>query len=357
MQRILKGENMKKIIIIILFLTITFMCYTFAPRNGVPNTDELWFPQDTLDITTIQTIEKQVGEDFKILQLTDTQISTTLEGKQLTEIVTTLVEENDPDLIIITGDLSQGPYNAQNIKYQIKLFDSFEIPWAPIFGNHDAELGADKYYLAELYNASEYCLFECGPYNIKGVGNYVINIVEDDLIIQSLYMIDSGQYMDSKKLFTGDYDYIGITQIEWYKWNVEQISINELGTYDPLTDTVVPSMAFFHIPLPEFDDAYTAWEESDYDTSIGKGDKEEDICDSPINSHFFEVIKEYNSTKYIMVGHDHVNNFEILYQGVTLKYGLKTGTGSYFTEGSTGGTLITITAADNSITIEDKVVT
>lgn len=46
-----------------------------------------------------------------------------------------------PDLIIITGDIVYGSFDdsGATLRWMCKLLDSFEIPWAPVFGNHDNE--------------------------------------------------------------------------------------------------------------------------------------------------------------------------------------------------------------------------
>ncbi|MBQ8016407.1 MAG: hypothetical protein IJ264_09525, partial [Clostridia bacterium] len=57
---------------------------------------------------------------------------------------------------------------------------------------------------------------------------------------------------------------------------------------------------------------------------------------------FFAVCKELGSTKNIFAGHDHSNNFQIYHEGIRLNYTLKTGYGAYYTDGLTGGTVISI---------------
>ena len=56
----------------------------------------------------------------------------------------------------------------------------------------------------------------------------------------------------------------------------------------------------------------------------------------------FEIVRALGSTKNVVVGHDHVNNFVIDYCGVKLVYGLKTGAGCYWNPILNGGTVITI---------------
>lgn len=73
------------------------------------------------------------------------------------------------------------------------------------------------------------------------------------------------------------------------------------------------------------------------------GVKYEDICSYPENDGAFELIKELGSTRHIVCGHDHVNNFVVTYEGVKFIYGLKAGTGCYWNPILNGGTLLRIT--------------
>ena len=58
----------------------------------------------------------------------------------------------------------------------------------------------------------------------------------------------------------------------------------------------------------------------------------------------FDVISELNSTKHVIAGHEHVNNWMIRYKGVHLIYSHKTGAGCYWDAKLNGGTVIRITS-------------
>ena len=60
---------------------------------------------------------------------------------------------------------------------------------APINGNHDGEGNVDLAWIANKYEEAEKCLFKQGPDNIGGIGNYIINIRENDKIVQSLITV------------------------------------------------------------------------------------------------------------------------------------------------------------------------
>ena len=144
-------------------------------------------------------VEVEEGRMPRILQLSDTQIIDSSKmrtsnrlsagevknydpsnvGKLCFDYVTSVVEEYDPDLIIITGDLIYGEFDDNGTMLQtiIEFFDGLQIPWAPVFGNHDVEskMGAD--WQCEQLENSEYCLFE--QRELTGNGNYTVGIVHE----------------------------------------------------------------------------------------------------------------------------------------------------------------------------------
>ena len=54
-------------------------------------------------------------------------------------------------------------------------------------------------------------------------------------------------------------------------------------------------------------------------------------------------MQELGSTENVVVGHDHVNNYSVLYKGIRLTYALKTGDRCYADADLNGGTLLTVT--------------
>ena len=165
------------------------------PGKG-ETTGEFWLSTMPYRLEDTVILQKEPGKDFKILNLADIQLGDMLDiGKRAytEETIRRLVEETKPDLITLTGDQTWTGSQRLSVRYFVELMDSFQIPWAPVFGNHDGEGNVDKNWIADRYMASEYCLFQKGPNNIGGVGNYIINIMEGDKIVQSLIMMDSGQ--------------------------------------------------------------------------------------------------------------------------------------------------------------------
>lgn len=350
-----KKKSKKKAIIVIILaiLVIASIVATWIllPRTGTRKV-EIWSPDSTL---TAQNIEKKSGEDFKILQLTDTQLWTKSDDNKATlEIIKKTIKEVKPDFVIHTGDNVSGLLSDLLLKDLIKTMDETGVPWASVYGNHDGEGRADLNWQDEKYMNSPKCMYMPGPSNISGNGNYVINVTENGKAIQSMIFMDS----HAKRAYDNDesgYDYINYDQIMWYEWVINQSTKQNDGK-------VLPSMLFFHIPLPEFETALAPHMKADEYTLIpeneGFGMMGEKVSAPKINSGLFNKVKELGSTKEIFVGHDHSNSATITYEGVRLSYGVKTGPSPEPWNDAVeyGGKLITIKDGTNAIELENIIV-
>lgn len=298
-------------------------------------------------------MEKNPNEDFVVLNLTDIQLGEEnvfgKKGAYSFELIKKLVNDIKPDLITLSGDNAWGYISYLET---IELLESFNIPWAPVMGNHDGEGTGTEFWAAYTLSNAKNCLFKFGPKDM-GYGNYIINITENDKIVHTLFMMDThsyGEFEVDGKVEEG-YDHLWDNQQEWYKWAVN-------GIKDLNGGEIVESTVVFHIPVREYADA---WNEISInqteDNPHGVGDvknklfnfgaKEEDSCPSPVNNGFFTLCKELGSTKNILVGHDHVNDFSVMYDGICLSYSLKSGFGSYWTDNMIGGTTLNINSKGN----------
>ena len=90
----------------------------------------------------------------------------------------------------------------------------------------------------------------------------------------------------------------------------------------------VKSLAFFHIPLVEMDDAWNEFKENGYkDTDDFKyvegliGELGRQVCCGYGEDALFEKMLELDSTKAMFNGHDHVNSTTFEYKGIQFSYG------------------------------------
>ena len=174
---------------IFLVIVLTVVAILMFPLKGKTYDYDYWYRDKPYDINDTVVLEKEENKDFKILIITDLQFNDALDlcGKadNVYETMDTLVTKQKPDLIVITGDLVWAKFTKFSVIKAINKIDSYGIPWAPINGNHDGEGNVDLAWIANRYEEAENCLFKQGPDNIGGIGNYIINIKENDKIVQT----------------------------------------------------------------------------------------------------------------------------------------------------------------------------
>ena len=329
----------------VLLVAVILVLIWMIPAKGLESED-YWHSKMKYTNDYAVNLEKQPGKDFKILVLSDIQLNDTIDffGLKGTayDTMEKLITEQKPDMILFMGDTIWSTYAKVSTIQFVKFIDKFKIPWAAIFGNHESETNVDLNWIADKFMKSEYCIMKKGPNNIGGVGNYVVNITENDKVVESLIMVDSHS---SRKMYPelgeGGYDFIYDSQINWYKWIVEGLKAENGGEN-------VDSMLFIHIPLCEYKNAVEQYGVKGKDDvykvpkEYGFGENREGIGCAKVNSGMFDVIKDLESTKYVFAAHDHINNSSINYEGIQLTYTLKTGDRCYANEDMNGGTLITI---------------
>jgi hypothetical protein len=280
------------------------------------------------------TLNKTPGKDFVILNITDPHfadydIRALMAGTE-SATIRRLVKTVRPDLITVTGDLICSDYAAHSLKRICALFESFRIPWAPVFGNHDDESNMDLNYIADAFLRCPHCIFKKND-PAMGTGNYIINIIEENRLVESVFMMDS-HHSQANDL-----------QRAWLRRNIQKIN-NAAGSSCEIT-------VMFHIPLPEYQYAYdAAWDifprrwKSEYKAC---GELHENICCEkqdgvPVQRGFFEILQNAKTVKYVFCGHEHLIDFSILYKGIRLTYTMKVGKASGGGFGLNGGTEIRI---------------
>lgn len=287
----------------------------------------------------------------KIMQLTDIHIGggwiSAEKDKKALNCIAAMVSAEKPDLVIVTGDMVfPTPNNAGTInnktgaKIFAEMMETLGVYWTVTFGNHDTE--AYGYYsredIGDFYSGDDlkYCLFEPGPDNVDGCGNQIINIRNSQgIITQSLFLFDSHSYTD-KFGIKSEYDNIHQNQVEWYSESLYELNEENKSVIEKADKSALPlsaenyenikSLAFFHIPLKEFDDAWTEYTENGNRSSDNLiyyyGQKNENVCYGAGSDNLFETMQSAGSTQGIFCGHDHVNNYSLEYNGIRLTYGM-----------------------------------
>ena len=270
----------------------------------------------------------RADDTFTIVQFTDTHFTNGApEDKQTLALMAAILEAEQPDLVILTGDVIDGgrctdPAAAWQLA--VSPIVARGLPWAAVYGNHDDEGRLDRLALMAVQQSIPGCLSQVGPSHVSGVGNYVLKVLaaQGDRTVAHLYCIDSNAYTDAD---IGGYGWIRRDQISRYLYTAHELAEANGGVK-------LPALAFFHIPLLEYEEVW--------DFHVCRGVKYEPICAPRINTGFFAALYEAGDVLGTFVGHDHINDFMGTLHGIQLCYGRATGYNTYGREGMARGARI-----------------
>lgn len=302
--------------------------------EGSPS-EETWGGTFTRDDMVI--VEKDPDKDFVILNLTDMHFGD-YDMRRLFALgvcarARMIVNKVKPDLITVTGDIVCTDSTYYSAMKFTDLMESFGVPWAPVFGNHDDEGNCDLNYLAETFLKSPHCLMRKGPASL-GVGNYVVGIEEEKNgqkeLKEALIMMDSHHSACNPE------------QVRWFRWAAQGVNT--------LSQSKAEKVLMMHIPIAQYQyacDEFFSLGKLGWTDENAVGTYGEKVCcqrdenGDPIDNGMFAEIKG-TGCKYVFCGHEHLNDFSVVYDGVSLKYNMKIGMGSGYNPLLNGGTKIVI---------------
>jgi len=261
--------------------------------------------------------QPRIGENgkFKIMQAADLHLSTGL-GKcrdgipegynggrcdadpRTLDFVGRLLDEEKPDLVILSGDQINGETapDAQSAIFKYaEMFIKRKIPYATIFGNHDDEGSLPRAGQMALIESLPYSLSIPGPEELDGVGNYYVEVLArggSGHSALTIYLLDTHAYSPDERSFKG-YDWLKKNQIDWFRQTAESLK----KAHKEYTH-VHMDLAFIHIPLPEYRD----------DTQYYKGEWREGVTAPAFNSGFRDALVE-EGVVLVSCGHDHANEY------------------------------------------------
>lgn len=232
---------------------------------------------------------------MKILIAADVHIRTKVEpqrrGRTL-QALRTAFQTVPCDLAVFLGDLMHGPdYGDDRERFLCDLREALDatgdVPFAFVFGNHDAESAVTK----------EEILRVIGEYpNARVQGeNYVLRIGGETLLF-----IDSGSEYDGPE---SHYDIVRPHVLQWAKQQIEGER----------------AILFQHIIIPDILDLVEPDNSGVWRFKPGvayAGELHERPCPPDLNTGELEILAPY--LKAMVFGHDHVNSFTCTMQGVRL---------------------------------------
>lgn len=249
---------------------------------------------------------------FKIVQFTDVHWVPGDEKSELAaENMNRVLDEEKPDLVIYTGDLCFSKPASVALDRALEPTISRGIPFAVAWGNHDDEQDMNRQELFDYMKDKPGNLTSTTP-GLFGVTNYTLPVMTSDQHQRALtlYVLDSGSYSLVPRI--KGYDWMKGNQVQWYR--EQSLKIKEETPGD-----TIPALAFFHIPLPEYAEAVRIW-----DAPL-IGTRKEMVCAPEINSGMFTAMIESGDVMATFAGHDHINDYAVLWKGIMLCYGRYSG--------------------------------
>ena len=272
---------------------------------------------------------------FKIVQFTDTHLGLgegaseyrNLQAEKTLARISRVVKQENPDFIVLTGDIVTGGDASQTWARILDSLASFRTPFCIVYGNHDPErkltreqmskpIVATPYSLNALNGAGELADLELEVLSSKG-----------DKPALLLYCMDSHDYSTIKSV--KGYGWFTTDQIEWLRNAC-------LARAESNGGMPVPSLAFFHICLQEY---AQAWNNP---KNFRKGKRAEDECPGALNTGMFAAMVESGSVMGTFVGHDHDNDYVVAEKGIALGYGRFSGDDSTYNNLRPGARIIVV---------------
>ena len=246
---------------------------------------------------------------FKIVQFTDLHYSVEkqAESEAALTCIASVLDVEKPDLVVFTGDLVYSKPAKEGLNRILKSVVDRKLPFAVAWGNHDDEQDISRAELQSYVEQIPGCLGKKTE-GIPGESNFILTIQPNEGKRASaiLYFLDSHAY-SALPLVKG-YDWIKPGQINWYTDNSKRFTAGNDGK--PL-----PALAFFHIPLPEYNLAA-----SDENVHL-MGYRFEKSCAPALNTGLFTAMLEAGDVMGVFVGHDHDNDYVTDWKGIALGYG------------------------------------
>ncbi len=253
------------------------------------------------------------NQKFRIIQFTDLHWNCApqydLQNDSTETLIRTLVKEEKPDLIVFTGDVV---IDWDAIKAWTRLSNilkELQIPFVVTFGNHDVETNMKKKDILEFLQQNPYNLTYNAIKTTSGIGNCVIPVKSSDGLsdVANLFFFDSNAYTGHEPY--GFYDWVREDQVHWYRTESDRIFRENRR--------ILPAMAFFHIPVPEYEIVRKQ--------SGTIGNIYEQAGSPVMNSGLFTSFIEKKNVMATFVGHEHNNDYIGTYADVSLAYGRKSG--------------------------------
>lgn len=278
-----------------------------------------------------QKSELQFSKDgkFKIVQFTDVHFKYGNPASNAAlERINEVIDAEQPDLVIFTGDVIYSAPADSGMVQVLEQVSKRKLPFVVTFGNHDDEQGLSRQQLYDIIRKV--------PGNImpdRGTAlspDYALTVKSSSYPQKDaavLYCMDSHSYSPLKDV--KGYAWLTFDQVNWYRQQSAAFTAQNGGQ-------PIPALAFFHIPVPEYHEAV-----ADENSTI-RGTRMEEACAPRINSGMFAAMKEGGDVMGIFVGHDHDNDYAVMWKNILLAYGRYTGGNTVYNHLPNGARVIVL---------------
>lgn len=248
---------------------------------------------------------------FRIAQFTDMHLDPS-KPRRLAESEKTfarlerVLTSERPDLVVFTGDVVTGAPAEGMWRRLLDAVKRHGIPFCVVLGNHDAEQDLARTEIARIVTSYDGSLNRLADNGELADVELTVAGRGSDRPAWAFYCLDS-------------HDYSTIEGIDGYGWflpgQVEWLRACCTARTEANGGRPLPSLAFFHIALPEY---VAAWRNPD-NSHIGRA--AEDECPGVLNTGMFSAMAATGSVVGTFVGHDHDIDYLVAEKSICLGYG------------------------------------
>lgn len=261
-----------------------------------------------------QKVELKFNKDgkFKIVQFTDVHFKYGNPASAIAlERINQVLDAEHPDLVVVSGDVVYAAPADSGMRQVLEPIARRKIPFVVTFGNHDDEQGMTRQQLYDVIRTVPGNLLPDRGATLSP--DYILTVKSSSAPQKEaalLYCMDTHSYSPLKDV--KGYAWFTFDQIGWYR--VQSAAYTSQNGGQPL-----PALAFFHIPLPEYNEAASD------ENAILRGTRMEEACAPKLNTGMFAAMKEAGDVMGVFVGHDHDNDYAVMWKNILLAYGRFTG--------------------------------
>ncbi len=263
---------------------------------------------------------------FKIVIFSDVQDQFPVHQRVINVMKQAIAREN-PDLIVYLGDITEQNIKEPEVDYRRTVEQIFSpaveagVPYAIVFGNHDDQSyysgqRTDKAAMLSVIQSLGDCRTVDADPSLYGTGTCKIPVYSSDgsSIAFDLFMVDSNTYQNPTDGGSG-YDNPHADQLEWLAAN---------------KDAGVNSFVFQHIPMPETFNLFKEDENGSKsyggkkyalalnENATGSAGEFPHPCPADCNFGEFTTLRDMGGVLGVFTGHDHLNDFTGVYDGLRM---------------------------------------